>query len=281
MDAKLEKMKQFRNDTCLSTRAVHLDLAGDMSTDSFILALRRFTARRGNPKSINSDNGTNFVGAERELGDAIKSLDQNRIRKELCSSGITWNFNPPQAPWMGGAWESLVKSSKRALKSIVRDRLFTEEALVTFLAEVEMTLNSRPITAVSDDLDDYEALTPNHFLLGRCSPHLPIGKFADEEVNLRSKWRAVQAASNMFWARWRKEYLPTLTVRSKWSTNRENLKPGDLVILCDPSTTRGNWPLGKVIRTYTSGDDIVRSVDVKTNSGVYRRAVASLALLEG
>ena len=95
--------------TCLTTRAVHLELAGDLSTDSFIMALRRFRGRRGNPKTMRSDNGTNFVGANRELSDALKSLSQERITRELAQEGITWYFNPPSSPHMGGILESMVK----------------------------------------------------------------------------------------------------------------------------------------------------------------------------
>ena len=124
---------------------------------------------------------------------------------------IEWEFNPPASPWMGGAWESLIKSVKRALKAIVRDRLFTDEALYTFLCEIESILNHRPLTAVSDDINDYDSLTPNHYLTGTDTPNLSPGKFENKEIDFRKKWRAVQAATNMFWRRWTKEYLPLLT----------------------------------------------------------------------
>ena len=99
--------------TCLTVRAVHLELAGDLSTDAFIMALRRFQARRGRPKLIWSDNGTNFVGANNELKTLINSLDQTTIQKELSVQGIEWKFNPPASPWMDGVWESMVKLKKR------------------------------------------------------------------------------------------------------------------------------------------------------------------------
>ena len=108
------------------------------------MALHRFIARRGNPKKIISDNGTNFVGAEREILDALKNLNQKKIREELQQREIEWHFNPPTAPWMNGAMESLVKLTKRALKVIIKDRLFTEEALSTFLTEVESRFNDGP-----------------------------------------------------------------------------------------------------------------------------------------
>ena len=98
-----------------------LELAGDMSTDSFILALRRFKARRGHPKSIWSDSGSNFIGAERELKDALSKLDQKKIINELDGSWKQWMFNPPKSPWMGGAMEALVKITKGCFKAVVKD----------------------------------------------------------------------------------------------------------------------------------------------------------------
>ena len=203
--------------TCLTTRAVHLELAGDLSTDSFIMALRRFRGRRGNPRTIRSDNGTNFVGANRELTEALKSLSEERITDELAQEGITWYFNPPSSLHMGGIFESMVKQVKRALKTVINDQVLPEETLRTVLVETEAILNSRPLTSVSDDPDDYEALTPNHFLIGRASPNSPPGHFEEREANSRKRWRMAQALADMVWRRWRKEYLPNLAVRPKWN----------------------------------------------------------------
>ena len=149
----------------MTTRAVHLELAGDMATDSFILALCRFKARRGHSKSIRSDNRSNFIGAETELKDAISKLDQKKIINELNENPIQWMFNPPKSPWMGGAMKALVKITKICLKAVVKDRLLHEDALHTLLLEIESIVNSRQLTSVSDDIDDLEPLTPNHFLI--------------------------------------------------------------------------------------------------------------------
>lgn len=117
---------------------------------------------------------------------------------------------------MNGAIESLVKITKRTLKAIVKDRVFTDEALNTFLTEVESVVNSRPITTISDDVNDYEALTPNHFLIGRNSPNINVTSADPTKTNLKTKWKAVQAATDMFWKRWVLEYLPTITEGRKW-----------------------------------------------------------------
>ena len=266
--------------TCLTIRAVHLELAGDLSTDSFIMALRRFRGRRGNPRTIRSDNGANFVGANRELTEALKSLSEERITDELAQEGITWYFNPPSSPHMGGIFESMVKQVKRALKTVINDQVLPEETLRTVLVETEAILNSRPLTSVSDDPDDYEALTPNHFLIGRASPNSPPGHFEEREVNSRKRWRMAQALADMIWRRWRKEYLPNLAVRPKWYKEQRNLKEGDLILIKNDDAPRSHWPLGRVQKTFPGSDGRVRTAEVKTPSGTLLRPVAKLCLLE-
>ena len=89
--------------TCLTTCALHLELASDLSTDIFILALRRFIARRGKPKEKLSDNGTNFIGDDRDLHQAIQYLNQSKSQTLMANCRIAWKFNPPVSPWMGGS----------------------------------------------------------------------------------------------------------------------------------------------------------------------------------
>ena len=171
--------------TCMTVRAIHLELTNDLSTDSFIMAPRRFKSRRGHVQVIRSDNGTNFVGAASELKDAFKTFDRSKVNRYCCEQEIDfqWIFNPPFSPWMGGAWESLIKSVKRALKAITLDRVFTDEALYTFLCETECIINQRPLTAISDDVNDFDTLTPNHFLIGEAHSNQSPGEFSSKEIN--------------------------------------------------------------------------------------------------
>ena len=150
----------------LTAHAVHLDLVVDLSTCSFLLALIRFVARRGKPKTIWIDNGTKFIGAERELSILFKDLNQAKIENSLINKGVTWKFNPPSNLWMGDSWKSIVKLKKRSLKSVLKDRPVYEESLRTLLIDVEFTLNSSSLLPLSDDINDLDALTPNHFLIG-------------------------------------------------------------------------------------------------------------------
>ncbi|XP_060596964.1 uncharacterized protein LOC132750911 [Ruditapes philippinarum] len=132
--------------TCLTTRAVHIEIAHSLDTDSFVCALQRFIGRRGNPEKIFSDNGTNFVSGERVLRDSIQLWNNSRLTKFCQQREIKWHFNPPYAPHMGGVWERLVRSAKTALKSVIREQLLNDEALLTLVVEIEKILNDRPIT---------------------------------------------------------------------------------------------------------------------------------------
>ena len=172
----------------MSTRAYHLELVDDLSTDHFIMALRRFIARRGRPQNIYSDNGTNFVGANNKLQQCIRQLNEERIQDFCAPKEVKWNFNPPSAPHFGGAWERLVQCTKRTLKAILANRVISKEVLRTALVEAEGILNSRPITHVSSDAGDIEALTPNHFLLLRANPSYEDADVSDQEINSKNLW---------------------------------------------------------------------------------------------
>lgn len=266
--------------TCLSTRACHLELVDDLSTDHFIMALKRFIARRGRPQSIYSDNGSNFVGADNELRKCIKQLDEERVQNFCAPRQIEWNFQPPSAPHFGGAWERLVQCTKKTLKAILANRIVSKVVLSTALAEAEGILNSRPITHVSNDAGDIEALTPNHFLLMRANPSYEDTDVSDREINSTKVWRQSQVLANFFWRRFTKEYLPSLTERKKWKEKKQNLKEGDVVLVAEPNQPRGVWPLGKIVSTYPGQDGMVRAVTVRTQTGEYKRPVTKLCLLE-
>ena len=157
----------------MNSRAVHLEVARSLETDDFILVLIRFLNRRGHVKEMSSDNGTNFVGAEREIQDAIKQMDKMKLNNELSMRGCKWVFHPPGASHMSGVWERLVRTVKRILKAIVGKELVTEEVLHTVFTKAERIANSRPLTRNPVSQNDEEPLTPNHFLNVRPAMNLP------------------------------------------------------------------------------------------------------------
>ena len=136
--------------TCIAMRAVHLEVAHSLSSDSFLSALSRFVARRGRPRYIYSDNGTNFVAANKELNQSLTARNE-KVHGALLQQGVDWNFNPPHSSHRGGLWERLIRSVRSVLAVLLQDRTLMEEAFVTVMTEVEGVLNSRPLTSVSSD----------------------------------------------------------------------------------------------------------------------------------
>ena len=265
--------------TCLTVRCVHLEVVESAATDAFINALRRFTNRRGKPKIMYSDCGTNFKGATRELNQAIAALDKKKIGDFAGDNSIEWKFNPPAAPHMGGIWERLVRSVKGVLTGLMKEKVLTDPQLLTLFTEVERILNSRPLTHASDDIMDLEALTPNHALVGHHGNWSSMGDNADQ-LNSRKRWKQVQALSNAFWERWRREYLPILTTRMTCRTRSPNLAVGDLVIVSGDDTKHGKWPLGRIMKVMPGNDGVVRVAEIKTAHGLYTRPTKKLILLE-
>ncbi|XP_062717176.1 uncharacterized protein LOC134292218 [Aedes albopictus] len=265
--------------TCLTIRAVHIEVARSLTADSCKKAIRRFIARRGAPQEIYSDNGTNFVGVSRELHNEIREIS-TELGSAFTDGYTQWRFNPPSAPHMGGCWERMVRSIKVALAAVPVDDKLDDESLETLFAEAEMMINSRPLTFVSLQTSDEEASTPNLFLL-LCSTVVqqPIKSLVCDGKSVRNSWNSVQKTLDKIWQRWITEYLPMITRRTKWFQDVRPISEGALVIIAD-ERIRNKWVRGRVVRTYPGKDGIVRQADVSTPSGVLRRAVAKLAILD-
>ena len=210
--------------TCLSCRAVHLEIAFAMDTDSFLNAFYRMVNRRGLPKEIISDNGTNFVGAEKELRQLVQLLDQDRIMASTSNRGVKWHFNPPYAPHFGGVHETMIKSAKKAIQAILGCADITDEELITAFTGAEALINSRPLTYRSANPKDNTPLTPNHF--------------NETDYNPKRRWRRIQELVRHFWHRWLREWLPTLNLRKKLHHPQRDIKEV-LVIL--PDSARVHW----------------------------------------
>ena len=272
--------------TCLSSRAVHMESTASMETDAFILMLRRVIARRGNIRTMRSDNGTNFVGADNELTKALKELDHERINEFMQANGgewLQWKRNPPKASHMGGVWERQIRSVRSILSSLLytHGESLNDESFRTLLAEVEAILNSRPLTV--ENLNDPNSplpLSPANLLTMKSKIIMPPpGVFQKADLYCRKHWRRVQHIANEFWTRWRKEYLSTLQSRTKWNEIKKNVKVGDVVIIDNETKHRNDWRLGRVIEVQRGDDGNVRSCKLKTSSGELVRPIAKLVLL--
>ena len=155
------------------TRAVHVEIAHDMTADSFLMVCHRFVARRGKPSVVYIDNGSNFTGAEKELREKVQAINTERVEKDMLLEAVEWHFLPPYAPHMGGMWEQLVRSVKTTLHALVTDRLLTDEELLSYLAEVEKVLNDRPLTKMLSEPKDEVPITPSDLLLLRGNSSSP------------------------------------------------------------------------------------------------------------
>lgn len=267
--------------TCLTVRAVHIEVAHSLDTDSCINAIRRFQARRGQVSIIRSDNGTNFVGAERELREALAELDQSRINEVMMRKGVQWIFNPPAASHHGGIWERQIRTVRKVLSSVVKQQLLEDEGLHTLLCEVESIINGRPLTTNTDHPNDLEPLTPNHLLALKTQPSFPPGVFTKDDVYARRRWRQIQYMADLFWRRWTHEYLPLLQERQKWLSLKRSFKVGDVVLVADSFLPRNSWMLGRIMRVLPDSKGIVRSAEVRTKTSIIQRPITKLCLLQG
>ena len=265
--------------TCLTSRAIHLEVAADLSTSSFINCLRRFVSRRGPVSHIFSDNGTNFVGAEHELRKALVEWNEAHIFEFLKQKDIVWTFNPPSASHMGGCWERSIRTVRKVLMALLHNQNFDDDTLHTALVEVENIVNSRPLIHTPLEPGSNVPLTPNHLLKINLIAGLPPVLTESSNRYSRNRFRVVQCAADEFWKRWAKEYARTLMVRKKWHRVRRNVQVGDVVLVVDSNSPRGKWPLGHIIETFLDQHGLVRSVSVKTAAGILRRPIHKLCVL--
>lgn len=256
---------------CLSIKAVHLELVSDLSANAFLAAFKRFISRRGTVMNVYSDCGTNFVKAYKIL---------NKYASEAAAKeSISWHFNPPSAPHFGGLWESNIKSVKSHLVRVLGEKLLTYEELYTVFTEIEAIVNSRPLTPVSDDPNDFSALTPGHFLTQESLTAPPEPNLELTPINRLSSWQYISKIQQHFWTRWSNEYLHTLHQKAKWHASSPNLKQGTLVVIKQDNIPPLKWPLGRILEVFPGSDGIVRVASVKTTDGIFKRPAIKLCPL--
>ena len=255
--------------SCLETRSVHAEIVYKMDASSLINALSRFVARRPGLKRIISDQGTNFKGADNLLKRETEELTRE-MGPELAARGWTWDWIPAGTPHYGGIWERVVGLFKRHMASLSIDDTTHVEVFWTIITEIEAIVNRRPLTSISTDPRDVEAISPAHILYPASIAHstarfLPLSSTNDAE-KMRYAWKRVQARVNAFQKVWKSEYLTMLHNRPKWQKTMRNLAIDDLVIIVDESIHRDDWKLGR-IDSVTITDGHVRRVAVRRADG--------------
>lgn len=261
--------------TCAVYRAVHFELASTLSTQVFLECLRRFVARRGRPRNIYSDNGTNFTSA----ANALNKLDWEKIAKHSSASQIEWVFNPPTAPWWGGWWERLIGILKTLLRKILGKASLSYESLNTTLCDAEAIINARPLTYISEDPNDFRPLSPSIFLQESREYDVPDCDML-YRVKLEKKFRNRQKILEDLRKRFRIEYLGQLLLKNGKKKETRKIKIGDVVLIGDDTHRRIDWPLARVVDVIPGRDGQERVFVLKTKKGLVKRPTQRVYPLE-
>ena len=274
--------------TCASTRAVHLELVETLDVESFIRAFRRFCARRGLPSRVLSDNAKTFKSAAKEVKTLLRSP---RFNEHFSCKGVQWEFIIERAPWQGGMWERLIRSTKRCLRKNVGRALLKFAELRTVLVEIENVINSRPLTYIYYDEEGVNyPLTPSQLINGRNLAMLPNDghyEIVSTHESLSKRARYHRKVLSHFIKKWQREYLLNLLEahRPKGANKEPSINVGDVVLLRDEQTKRSFWKLCRVVELLESKDGSVRAAKVQVGSSsggkkVLRRALNFLVPLE-
>ncbi|XP_059056086.1 uncharacterized protein LOC131849964 [Achroia grisella] len=267
---------------CMVTRAIHLEVVSDMTSEGFIAAFKRFVARRGHCQEIWSDNGTNFVGASKELRvlfKAEKSSILDEVAQCLANTGTEWHFIPPRAPNFGGIWEAGVKSTKYHLKRVLDGTTLTYEELSTLLAQVEACLNSRPMYRLPTSQEDSLPLTPGHFLIGEPLITVPENNYMNHNSSMLRRWQLMQKLTQNFWRKWSREYLTTLCNRYKWTKVTPEPQIGQVVLIKEDDLPPSRWLFGRIEEKHPGPDNITRVVTLRCKENCIKRPVSKLCIL--
>ncbi|XP_073961651.1 uncharacterized protein [Choristoneura fumiferana] len=262
---------------CMVTKAIHLELVGDLTSEAFIGAFRRFVSRRGRCANLWSDQGRNFIGASKALAEAFNEakLDFDvEIADKLSQDGTQWHYVPVYSPNFGGLWESGVKSMKFHLKRVLNSYLTFEE-MTTLLCQVEACLNSRPYNPIDED-ENIDSLTPGHFLIGEAPITIPSPTFSTAKISNLSRWQHLQKLLNDFWHKWQQEYLCRLQQRRKWTKQESEFDIGQIVLIKNENLPPGKWLMGRIMEKHPGSDGLTRVYSVKSGEQVVKRSVSKL-----
>lgn len=268
---------------CFASKAIHVELVEDLTSEACLNALKRFMSRRGKIAHIYSDNATNFKGVENELKklyQTFKSDSESSITRFLSEENIKWHYIPARSPHFGGLWEAAIKSVKRHVNRVAQNAKLTFGELNTFIIQVEAILNSRPITPISSDPNDLTYLAPSHLLIGDSLLSNVEPDIRHLKMNTLSRWQYVEQLRQHFWARWHKEYLHTLQQRTRWKkASAKQLQLGDLVLIREENVPPMHWPTGRVEEIHPGIDGIVRAATIRMKGGLFKRAATRLCIL--
>ncbi|XP_047995968.1 uncharacterized protein LOC125233866 isoform X2 [Leguminivora glycinivorella] len=257
---------------CLRYKCVHIEAVSDLSKDAFVLALRRFIARRGRPAELFCDNGRNFVAAAKEINDFFK-LYKSDLSEFAAGQGIKFKFAPAYAPNFNGYVEAGIRSAKFHLKRVLGNTHLTFEEIASLFSQVEAILNSRPLCPLSPSPLDFTPLTPGHFLIFRPLTSLPGPPLDDRNPHRLDRYLRLEQLRQHFWKRWSAEYVSLQQQRYKWRERQRDLQLGEVVLIKEEGLPPLLWRMGRVVKLYHGKDGVPRVADINTARGVIKRAL--------
>ncbi|GFU18969.1 integrase catalytic domain-containing protein [Trichonephila clavipes] len=242
----------------LATKPIHLEAVTDLTTEAFIAALKRLCARRGRISTLMSDNATNFKGTAAELNPFIKLIfnKNETLANYFASEAIQWKFIPPRSPNFGGLWEAGVKSFKHHLYRTLVNSKITFEEFETIIIQTEGILNPRPLVPLSDNINEYDVLTPGHFIIGRPISAIPEPAILDISDNRLSRWQYTTKCVQTIWKRWKNDYLNHLQQRNKWQFEKINVAVGCLELLKENDLPPCKWAMAKILEVIYGTDGL-------------------------
>ena len=259
--------------TCMQIRAVHLEVTDSQDMTAVMNAMTRFVDIRGMPTDILSDNFSTFISEDKELQDWVRHLDSDLLIKSE-GANVKWHLTPPHAPHHGGIYETMVKATKRALKSINdRENLDLDE-FRTLVSRCAAIINGRPLKRIPDD-PSVTILTPNHFLYGNMG-----GAITTENLTPLQRWKTINKLQDEYWKILMLHFWPELKRLRKWKIVNPEVRIDQIVVENLPGLGTGQWRLAKVIELIPSSDGKIRKVKVKTSHGIFTRAITNLCPLE-
>lgn len=273
--------------TCLTTRAVHLEVVQDQSTETFLQCIRRLVSRRGQVREFLSDNHKSHIRCDLEISTLFDTMKAGAEKDDFL-----WRFIPEHGPWYGAVYERLIRTIKETLRKVLGRKILDFFELQTVVTEIEAMINDRPLCSVSTDPDSFLPITPSLIMLGYQLSGLPCAHSArldgtdSVKRDILRRWRNRQALIQQSWNRWAKDYMFSLTKMQTWQREKEDVQEGNLVLVSSENSPRGSWPLARVIGTDTHNlrqakSSHVRSVLLRLASGkTLRRPIQHLVLLE-
>ena len=274
--------------TCASTRAVHLEVAEDLSSETFLQLFRTFAARRSCPRIIISDNATNFVGAAPFITDI---MNDPKVQQALTSRQCQWRFVTPRAPWQNGFTERMIGIVKNCLRKTLHRAKINLKELRTVITEIETRVNNRPLTYLDDTSVNLETITPSHLLHGRRLepfPSINVDEYCtdptidDRAQYLRDSYHQRNKLLQRWERHWAEDYLMSLREKfygAQQPENANSLQVNDIVLV-KTDQNRSDLPLARVLKLYPDNNGIIRMAEILVKGQKTLRTINHLIPLE-